>query len=276
MSAAKVKTELSILKRAWPWMLIGVSAQILHTWMHGTAYYLAGKYSVYGGAENQLVDLGFIYLPVINISGRSGIEIPNNAILYTLFGLLAIFFVAPFFFPHRLTYSPVSAGWRMLMVLTVSVLLRVTSFIVTLLPSPGRHCAQSPEGDFDPPTGAKGVLGDFNTDGGCGDLIFSGHMMYGLTAACVISSYLPYWWVRSVVWLMVFALGFVIVCQRSHYSIDVLVAWYTVPMVWITFRHFFPWDIKDQFFFWRDQPAIKFTVKSVSEDHSQSSDSQKV
>mmetsp|Transcript_10546 Transcript_10546/g.8791 ORF Transcript_10546/g.8791 Transcript_10546/m.8791 type:complete len:120 (+) Transcript_10546:61-420(+) len=42
--------------------------------------------------------------------------------------------------------------------------------------------------------------------------------------------------------------------QRSHYTLDVWVSWYTTPMVWICFYFFFPNDPVKHIFFWKDQP----------------------
>jgi len=52
--------------------------------------------------------------------------------------------------------------------------------------------------------------------------------------------YCPFKWVRRVVWLLVFFFGLLVVAARKHYSLDIMVAWYTVPLIWIAYDHYFP------------------------------------
>jgi hypothetical protein len=81
-------------------------------------------------------------------------------------------------------------------------------------------------------------------------------MMYGITAACIVTHYvlkksdfvmtmLEKWLKYSlvfVVWAMVISEAFCIVAQNRHYSVDVWIALYTVPMVWCTLYLFCPVD----------------------------------
>ena len=134
----------------------------------------------------------------------------------------------------------------------------------TILLSPGAHCTPMPVsgkselGWFSPPSDAASIFGDFNTDNGCGDLIFSSHMMIGLVCALAISAYSGNAAFKALLWLLCTALAFLIVMQHSHYTVDVIIAWYVTPMVWVSFRHFFPWDIENHVFFWKDQPLLVY------------------
>jgi hypothetical protein len=155
------------------------------------------------------------------------------------------------------------------MVTMFCIIFRVSSFIFTVLPSPGTHCSELPSpgkftDHFNPPEDAEDVFGRFSFDNGCSDLIFSSHLMYALCLTLAMCSYTRNFWVGVVTWSLCIALAFVIVMQRSHYTVDVIVALYTVPLTWIAFRHFFPWDISDYTAFWKDQPVVRYSAKAAT------------
>jgi hypothetical protein len=182
--------------------------------------------------------------------------LPSNGCLYTLGAIGAIVALSPLF-TRALVRCPdvrvVQILWRGLVTCSICIFLRCVSFLVTILPAPAPHCAI---GEFNPPTTAYEVIFNFNTDHGCSDLIFSSHMMYGITATLIVTQYvltakhlmasklergLKYALV-GLCWSVVVAEAFCIVAQRSHYSVDVWTALYTVPLVWIAFYHFVPSD----------------------------------
>jgi len=151
------------------------------------------------------------------------------------------------------------------MVSIIAITCRCIAFTVTLLPAPAFHCEQfPPAGDptypvFNPPKNAKDILDLFmglDTDGGCGDLVFSSHQMYGLLVLMMVVHYSKKLLFKIFIFLMCVALSCLILAQRSHYSLDVIVAWFSVPSFWIVFAHFFPWDPVQHIAFWRDQPII--------------------
>ena len=238
-----------------------------------------------------LKDLGFHLIPEINTENLS--FRPHNGVLYAIFLLGILFVLSPLYF--KVPFTSIQVAWRTLMTVSIAVTLRCLTFISTILPTPGPHCSPDTNDtlkrSFDPPTSAQDVFLGFDTENGCGDLIFSSHMMYALVCTIMITDYS----IRSVTgvrldarenaedarepdsspppkslkivlallsipWLLCIALAILIVAQRSHYTVDVLVAWYTVPLVWVAFRYFFPWDICINMRFWADQPKTNYEL----------------
>ena len=76
---------------------------------------------------------------------------------------------------------------------------------------------------------------------GCGDLIFSSHTIFTLTVCLLITQYLPVTPIVIGAWFIQAVLVFLILCSRKHYTVDIVVALYTVPMVWALLQ----WKLKD-------------------------------
>ncbi|KAL3326555.1 hypothetical protein AABB24_037297 [Solanum stoloniferum] len=66
---------------------------------------------------------------------------------------------------------------------------------------------------------------------GCGDLIFSSHMIFSLIFVRTYHKYGTRRFIKLCAWLAVIAQSFLIVASRKHYTVDVVVAWYTVNLV---------------------------------------------
>jgi hypothetical protein len=84
-----------------------------------------------------------------------------------------------------------------------------------------------------------------NTFARCGDNIYSGHASQLLSLAVTIQSYnfaplnvgSTRWLVMTVVlWVTIVMLSFYIVVSRLHYTVDVMLAWFLVPMVWLSWN----------------------------------------
>ena len=256
--------EWRIFKKpiVFSWIIVGCIMQWVHNIAHNYVYYLAGQYGVYGGPEDQLTDLGFEAFP-----DWSNLKfLPSNGCLYSLGIIAFVIAVSPIFslggnrcILRSPKISSVQILWRALICVSVAVVFRCVSFLITILPAPAPQCA---EATFNPPNTVSEILFHFDTENGCSDLIFSSHMMYGLTAVSIVTLYIHLglkdakesgyavgkWEKRSKVglivfcWLLVLMEGFSIICQERHYSIDVWNALYVVPMIWIVFYHFYPTD----------------------------------
>ncbi|KAG6427531.1 hypothetical protein SASPL_111777 [Salvia splendens] len=66
---------------------------------------------------------------------------------------------------------------------------------------------------------------------GCGDLIFSSHMIFSLVFVRTYHKYGTRSFVKQLAWLTVVIQSLLIVASRKHYTVDVVVAWYTVNLV---------------------------------------------
>jgi hypothetical protein len=251
--------EWDLLKR--PFVFGTIIFTAIMQWMHNSAhnwvYFLAAKYKVYGGADNTLVDLGFI-----------GME---DAFSYDFSGVsdIALYFVASFavascgsiLFTNYIIQDPNIRMFQILVrscwVCSIGVILRVVSFLITILPAPAAHCAQV---TFDPPKTVSDIFFWGKIGDGCSDLLFSGHQMYGLVATCAIHHYVIVgnkayksttpriqWWIqRSIIviaWLAALTEGIAIIRQKRHYSIDIWTAFYAVPFLWMSLAYVFPRDV---------------------------------
>ena len=245
--------EFGYLKVSWPWLLTFAFVQYLHSIMHNLVYYLEGVYGVYGGPLNALNDLGFMLIP--NIETSSLVFLPTNGILYGMFAIAFFVFCSSFFLSMQ--FSPIQALWRALFASSICVTLRVVTFMVTLVPAPNIHCEQTRTSSnhsgetFKPPSSVSDFFGSVSTDSGCGDLIFSSHVMYGLIITCTLLHYYPTFLLRITLPIFVLALAMLCIAQRSHYTVDVVVAGYTVPLVWLSLCYLLPKDIS-RFRFWLD------------------------
>lgn len=124
----------------------------------------------------------------------------------------------------------VSAWLRCMSVLNV---LRVASFLVTQLPGPAEHCRPGSL-TYNPP---DTVFERANFEKGCGDLLFSGHTMLLTTSLMIlheVNRNRPF--VRLCLWLYLLVFCVLVVAMRKHYTVDVLVALYTAPLVYNRFR----------------------------------------
>lgn len=66
---------------------------------------------------------------------------------------------------------------------------------------------------------------------GCGDLIFSSHMIFTLVFVRTYQKYGSKRWIKQLAWVLAVVLSLLIVASRKHYTVDVVVAWYTVNLV---------------------------------------------
>ncbi|GJQ15390.1 hypothetical protein GpartN1_g7181.t1 [Galdieria partita] len=117
----------------------------------------------------------------------------------------------------------------------VGCLLRCTSFLITTLPGTAAHCLQEPLGYYDPnkaPGSWKDILWNTNWETKCGDLLFSGHSQQGILATLIIHRYCSLRILAYLMWPILLIFEYTIIVTRRHYSVDVLVAMYVIPLVW--------------------------------------------
>ena len=122
-------------------------------------------------------------------------------------------------------------------------LMRASSVWVTTISDPhGIHC-------MDIETYEIENIWTTNTFARCGDNIYSGHASHLLSLAVVIQSYfftqpaigggvgsMRYWILTGILWSLIVLMSFYVVVSRLHYSVDVMLAWFLVPMVWLSWN----------------------------------------
>lgn len=244
-----LKIEMQLLMQEWKIILPCVIIQYVHGVFHNVAYYIQGNYL---STEQRftLYDLGYELMPELH-----GFALSISEIL--VFGGVFV----PFFIfmatislckqePGRLRYLVIISK-RCLLQISICMVLRIISFLVTALPSPADHCELKfddsclaanpnnpvrcviPNPGFDPPT-LSNMFTRLEPLSGCGDLMFSSHTIY--TVSLILTMW-KYWLNKYGLVFMVsvqITIAFLIVASRKHYTIDVFSALYIVPLIWFT------------------------------------------
>mmetsp|Transcript_8588 Transcript_8588/g.13476 ORF Transcript_8588/g.13476 Transcript_8588/m.13476 type:complete len:195 (+) Transcript_8588:222-806(+) len=146
--------------------------------------------------------------------------------------------LSPFFYQRRNLYFVLMFS-RFAATLVLAQTLRIGCFLATTLPGPNYHCRPNSQ-EYSPPKTLWDIFGRQDAFFGCGDLVFSSHTIFVVLCALVWHKYCPFKWVRRIVWSLVFFFGLLVVAARKHYSLDIMVAWYTVPLIWMAYDHYFP------------------------------------
>ncbi|KAF3543868.1 hypothetical protein DY000_02002038, partial [Brassica cretica] len=117
---------------------------------------------------------------------------------------------------------------------TACQFLRVITFYSTQLPGPNYHCREGSKVARLPWTKSLLEVLEINPHGvmyGCGDLIFSSHMIFTLVFVLTYHKYGTKRFIKLFGWLTAFVQSLLIIASRKHYTVDVVVAWYTVNLV---------------------------------------------
>nr|BBC28460.1 hypothetical protein, homolog of Volvox carteri MTF1733/MTM1058 [Yamagishiella unicocca] len=223
----EVVVEWPLLKQRWKILLFGLVMQ----YVHGIFTQLAHR--MHQPQEQPLHDVGFDLTPEL------GPE--KHWVSETIFGIAFASFVlwtfTPFVSQRKRFYTAVMWS-RLLMVLVVCQALRIVTFSVTQLPGPSFHC-RAHEASARRPWPAH-WSGHLMVDVGrqvsksCGDLIFSSHTTFMLTGILAYNEYGSLALMKAMSWLLGVILSVLIVASRKHYTVDVVIAWYTVPLVFYT------------------------------------------
>ncbi|XP_021829548.1 phosphatidylinositol:ceramide inositolphosphotransferase 1-like [Prunus avium] len=220
---AEVITEINLLAANWKYLLAGLVCQ----YIHGLA--ARGVHYIHRPGPT-LQDAGFFLLPEL---GQDRAYISE-----TLFSFIFLSFVLwtfhPFIFKSKKIYT-VLIWCRVLAFLVASQFLRIITFYSTQLPGPNYHCREGSKlARLPPPDSVFEVLLINFPRGvlyGCGDLIFSSHMIFSLVFVRTYQKYGTQRFIKQLAWLLVVIQSFLIVASRKHYTVDVVVAWYTVNLV---------------------------------------------
>ena len=98
----------------------------------------------------------------------------------------------------------------------------------TFLSGPASPLGNSP--DWDPPGSVLEILFRMDATKGCGDLIFSSHIMMSLMCVLTTYYYFPSICLRIVMTLLLAVMVPFTLASRKHYTIDVFTSLYVVPM----------------------------------------------
>lgn len=190
-----------------------------------------------------LRDLGHELIPALPSRYHVLAELPMAA-LYITIALLALATLLP---PPPGVQKPhiINMFRRYVAVLALGHTLRFLSYISTSLPGTAAHCAPAALAFISPPqpkTLAETLTRyAANPGSNCGDLIFSGHMLQAIVFGLLILRYGGAAFALrpqaasalSVAVAAVVALQAVLViAARNHYTVDVIVACYTSPLLW--------------------------------------------
>lgn len=220
---AEIATEITLLAENWKYILGGLICQYLHGLAARGVHYLHRPGPI-------LQDVGFMFLPEL---GKDKAYISE-----TLFSCLFFSFVLwtfhPFVFKSKKVYT-VLIWCRVLAFLVASQFLRILTFYSTQLPGPNYHCREGSKlATLPRPDSVLEVLLINFPRGivfGCGDLIFSSHMIFTLVFVLTYQKYGTERSIKQLGWLIAVIQSFLIVASRKHYTVDVVVAWYTVNLV---------------------------------------------
>ncbi|XP_049400285.1 phosphatidylinositol:ceramide inositolphosphotransferase 1-like isoform X2 [Solanum stenotomum] len=192
--------EINLLSEKWKYILGGLIFQYIHGFAARGVHYIHRP-------GPTLQDVGFFLLP------------------WTFH---------PFFFKIKKIYT-VLIWCRVLAFLAACQFLRIITFYSTQLPGPNYHCREGSKlATLPPPNSVLEVLLINFPRGmlyGCGDLIFSSHMIFSLIFVRTYHKYGTQRFIKLCAWLAVIAQSFLIVASHKHYTVDVVVAWYTVNLV---------------------------------------------
>eukprot|EP00262_Sarcandra_glabra_P020132 TRINITY_DN791_c0_g1_i4.p1 TRINITY_DN791_c0_g1~~TRINITY_DN791_c0_g1_i4.p1 ORF type:complete len:316 (-),score=30.90 TRINITY_DN791_c0_g1_i4:418-1365(-) len=219
----EVSIEIRLLAENWKYLLAGLVFQYIHGLAARGVHYLHQP-------GPTLQDLGFIILPEL---GQDKAYISETVFSFVFFSFVLWTF-HPFILQTKRFYT-VLLWIRVLAFLVASQILRIFSFYSTQLPGPNYHCREGSRlARLPRPDSILEVLLINFPRGviyGCGDLIFSSHMIFTLVFVLTYQKYGTRRCIKQLAWLVAVILSLLIIASRKHYTVDVVVAWYTVCLV---------------------------------------------
>ncbi|KAF5446816.1 hypothetical protein F2P56_032417 [Juglans regia] len=191
--------EVSLLAENWKFVLAGLVFQYIHGLAAHGVHYLHRP-------GPTLQDVGFLLIP------------------WTFH---------PFFFQNKRIYT-ILLWCRILAYLGACQILRIMTFYATQLPGPNYHCREGSKlATLPPPDSALEVIFinfPWGVIYGCGDLIFSSHVIFTLVFVLTYKKYGTIRYLKQFAWLLALIQSLLIIASRKHYTVDVVVAWYTVNL----------------------------------------------
>ncbi|CEG43252.1 uncharacterized protein PHALS_13461 [Plasmopara halstedii] len=191
-------------------------------------------------ATTPLKDLGFMIIPEQKLHSKWR---PVSDILTAGMPVIFLLQTAVMTRPNRCRV--VSSFFR---IVTICYFLRMLTVSVTSLPGPAPHCRVGSH-DYFPPTSwidiatrVGPIYGNYNS---CGDLIFSGHMAYTVSAVLLYLRTLDrnfpgrmaskIRWACGLTYLIILAV--LCIAGRKHYTVDVVLGLIVSTLVFFHFEH---------------------------------------
>lgn len=220
---AEVTTEINLLAENWKYILAGLIFQYVHGLAARGVHYLHRPGPI-------LQDVGFLLLPEL---GQDKAYISETLFTF-IFLSFFLWTFHPFVVKSKKIYT-VLIWCRVLAFLVAAQILRIFTFYSTQLPGPNYHCREGSKlARLPPPDNVFEVLLINFPRGivyGCGDLIFSSHMIFSLVFVWTYQKYGTKRFIKQCAWSLAVIQSFLIVASRKHYTVDVVVAWYTVNLL---------------------------------------------
>ncbi|XP_057458795.1 phosphatidylinositol:ceramide inositolphosphotransferase 1-like [Lotus japonicus] len=220
---SETTTELNLLAENWKYLLAGLIGQYIHGLAARGVHYFHRPGPI-------LQDVGFFLLPEL---GQDKAYI-SETLFTSIFVSFALWTFHPFILKSRKIYT-VLIWCRVLAFLVASQFLRIMTFYSTQLPGPNYHCREGSKLATlpRPDTVLEVFVINFRRGilYGCGDLIFSSHMIFTLTFVRTYQKYGTRRSLKQLGWLLAIIQSLLIIASRKHYTVDVVVAWYTVNLV---------------------------------------------
>lgn len=219
---AETTTEISLLIENWKYLLAGLIGQYLHGVAARGVHFIHRPGPV-------LQDTGFLLLREL---GQERAYVSETVFTF-IFLSFFLWTFHPFIFKSKKIYT-VLIWCRVLAFLCGCQILRILTFYSTQLPGPNYHCREGSRFATLPRPHhimeyfiviPRGMLY------GCGDLIFSSHMIFSLVFVRTYHKYGTKRFIKQCAWLTAVVQSLLIIASRKHYTVDVVVAWYTVNLV---------------------------------------------
>lgn len=245
--------NLTILAVEWKLLLLGVGWQLVHSTATNVVYYLEAT-RMTGAQRLPLHDLGFEVLPLLSGYMWGLSDLLLISIIVFVVAMVPLSLVVAFRTPDRKPLFIAFAARRFFLSLIILQTLRMVSFTVTLLPGSSYQCLYTltdaqkasaagslaeglaaPEGNSDawnPPRTLHDVVFTADAWTGCGDLMFSSHMIFAMLCCMTVRRYCPWRAAQRCVLAAVLVMVPLTLAARKHYTLDVFTSLYVVPCVY--------------------------------------------
>jgi len=229
--------EWIVLKSNYVIFILGVIFQYVDAVATNVAYFLHS-------ARTPVPDLGHWVLPYFDWIGTVANVLLVVGLILTFLFIFSSLFLPIFNHTTQSSYYAALVAGRFMTVLIFSQCLRIVTFLFTTIPGPNFHCRpDSPS--YNPPRTFKDVFTS-GFQSGCGDLVFSYATMLLIICAFTVQKYATNSHFKKLMWCLALIIGPLCVAARWNYSVDIVVAWYAVPLLWLACDIHFPDKLPDK------------------------------